>query len=232
MDVARQQIPLAVQARLFQFASQALPTGSYAYSNGLEALLDLGLLRGEESCARELTSLLRSTVVYLEIPLFSRMYNAARDDDRAGARRVSLYLLASRESREFQEQEQQMGKALHRVLRELCPEECRGHGAQPWVPETYTEALAFAAAWYGFSLEQATTLLVFNWVEQQVTALSKLLPLGPLAGQRMLDALLRVVPEIVESGLAVPEEQIGCGAPLLALASGLHEHQYCRIFRS
>ncbi len=218
----------ASQTRLLQFASQALPTGAYAYSMGLESMLQLGLLSGTDSCQAYLLGLLEHSVVYLELPLFLRMYDGAVQGDGASVARYSRFLLACRESHEFQCQEEQMGRALARVLSDLRPREF----ADIVAPVTYSEGMAWATCWYEIAKDEACVLFAYNWMEQQVSALCRLLPLGPLAGQRVLDAVLERIPPCIERAKCVADHEIGAGAPMLAIASALHEEQYCRIFRS
>ena len=120
-----------------------------------------------------------------------------------------------------------MGRALHRILDDLHSEHCRN-----WAPSTFSEALAQACVIYALTDDDAAILLLYTWLEQQVSALCRMIPLGPISGQRVLDAVLRIGPEAIASGRAVREEEIGAAAPQLALASALHETQYTRIFRS
>jgi urease accessory protein len=219
---------VAAQTRLLQFASQALPTGAYAYSVGLEGLLSSGKLEGESACQVHLVTLMESVVARLEIPLFLRMFAAFQGEDAPAARRASEYLLASRETREMQEQERQMARALRRVLGDICADRCPGD----WSPVTYSEGLARTAHWFELERSEAAVLLVYSWVEQQVSALCRLLPLGPIAGQRMLNGILIHVPGVVALGATIEDDDMGAGAPGLAIASARHENQYCRIFRS
>jgi urease accessory protein len=219
---------LSAQARLLQFASQALPTGAYAYSAGLESMLNLELLRDEQDCRDYLVTLMESSVAYLELPIFLRMFDAISQGDAATVVRYSQFLFASRETREFQEQEEQMARALCRVLKELRSQDYM----QIPSPGTYVEALAWAAHWFGIEREDACVLVVYSWVEQQVSALCRLLPLGPIAGQRLLDGVLRHVPEVIVQAKEVEDSDLGASAPGLAVVSALHETQYCRIFRS
>lgn len=213
--------------RLLQLASQALPTGAFAYSNGLESLHQLGHLQNDRQCIDYLNSFMDTALVHLELPLFLRMRQALETADFEKAAQLSAYLLASRETMELQEQEQQMGRALCRVLRDLHPERC---GA--WQPQSFAESLAFASVIYALSDDDAALLLLYTWLEQQVSALCRLIPLGPLAGQRVIDAALLHAPQAIERGIAILDEDIGAAAPHLALASALHETQYTRIFRS
>ena len=60
----------------------------------------------------------------------------------------------------------------------------------------------------------------------------KLVPLGQVAGQRLLIALAAKLPEQVNSALLLTDDEIGSSAFGLALASSRHETQYSRLFRS
>lgn len=219
---------LAVQARLLQLASQALPTGAFAYSSGLEAAHAYGLVTSEIDGLRFLEGLLLASPTHLELPLLLRMYDALGAGRPSEAARFSQILLASRESREFQEQDGQMGRALDRVLWAIAPTAC--DEARP--SRTFLEALARAALHYGLGREETALLGLYTWIEQHTTALARLVLLGPLASQRVVDALLGLVPSAIARALAVPDDDIGFGCPTLALLSAWHETQYTRIFRS
>jgi urease accessory protein len=219
---------LGVQARLLQLASQSLPTGAFAYSNGLEAAHARGIVTDEANGRGFLEGLLLATPTHLELPLLVRMHDALVAADPNQATRYSDMLLASRESREFQEQDGQMGRALGRVLASIAPGACDPAGP----PRTFLEALARAAHYYGLAREETALLGLYTWVEQHATALARLIPLGPLASQRVVDALLKQVPTAIARALAVQDDDIGFGCPGLALLSAWHETQYTRVFRS
>jgi len=70
------------------------------------------------------------------------------------------------------------------------------------------------------------------WVENQVLAAVKLVPLGQSAAQRMLHALCARIPLLVERALKLADSDIGISAALSAVASGRHETQYSRLFKS
>ena len=60
----------------------------------------------------------------------------------------------------------------------------------------------------------------------------KAVPLGQVAGQRMLLALGAQIPGAVAAARALDDDDIANFAPGFALASARHETQYTRIFRS
>ena len=71
-----------------------------------------------------------------------------------------------------------------------------------------------------------------SWLENQVLAAIKVLPMGQVAGQRLLHALGARIPQVVARARIQADDDIASFAPGLALASAFHETQYSRLFRS
>ncbi len=213
--------------RLLQLSSQALPTGAFAYSCGLETAHALGYLTTLDQCTEFLVSLMHSALPHLELPLFRRMRAAVLAQDEAQLTWLSAYLLANRESMELREQDGQMARALRRVLCALHP-----HAILPQEPQTFSEMLALASCLFELTQEDADLLLVYTWLEQQVSALCRLVPLGPIAGQTLLSGVLVHAPQVLVQSAGIADDEIGASSPSLAIWSSLHETQYTRIFRS
>ena len=72
----------------------------------------------------------------------------------------------------------------------------------------------------------------WSWLENQVAAAIKLVPLGQTDGQRLQIRLMPVLEEVVTLAMALSDDEIGAGLPGLAVASARHETQYSRLFRS
>jgi len=73
---------------------------------------------------------------------------------------------------------------------------------------------------------------LWAWCENQVLAALKLMSLGQTGGQRILDALLQRIPDIVARAVRLDDAGIGTAAPLAVMGSAWHETQYSRLFRS
>jgi urease accessory protein len=73
---------------------------------------------------------------------------------------------------------------------------------------------------------------LWSWLENQVMAALKGIPLGQSAGQRMLAALGAELSEIAPRAMQLGDDELSNFAPGLAIASSRHETQYSRIFRS
>jgi urease accessory protein len=223
-------LPDASLLRLMQLTSPALPVGAFAYSQGLEYAAHAGWLTGEHDALDWVRGVLGGPFCHLDLPLLQRMHAAWSRGDGAEARRLSTLLLAFRETRELEQEDVQAGRSLARVL--------VGQGieaASPWVRSTgATLAAMHALAATSWKVPERAAMLgyVFTWAEAQVGALSRLLPIGQLAAQRILSAVTETAPAAVDAATRLGDDEIGAFAPSFALASALHETQYTRLFRS
>jgi urease accessory protein len=73
---------------------------------------------------------------------------------------------------------------------------------------------------------------VWGWLENQASAAMKTVPLGQVAGQKIVLKLGATLPAIVTSAMALKDDEISNFNPLLSIAGCLHETQYSRLFRS
>src|SRR5205823_1824606 len=118
------------------------------------------------------------------------------------------------------------GRALARLLRDLGVTAADAWLGREDVPFAALTAVA-AVAWK-IPLEALAPAHAFGWLENQVLAGVKLVPLGQVAGQRLLLDLACRIPAICEHALACSDQEIGGMLPIVALASSLHEIQYTR----
>jgi urease accessory protein len=215
---------------LLQLASPALPVGAYSYSQGLEAAIESGTVRDEASALRWIGGVLALALGDFEAPVFLRLASAWGSGDRTAAARWNEEYLASREAAELRAETVQMGYSLRRLLREL---DVPGSGALEFLDElSYPAAFAFAAAAWRIDAREALAAYAFGWLENQVLAAVKAIPLGQTAGQRMLLELASGIAALVERAASLDDGSLSNLAPGLALASARHETQYTRIFRS
>lgn len=217
--------------RLLQLASPALPVGAYTYSQGLEWAVERGLVKDEESAARWIGDVMAHSVGDLELKFLKDFMECWSAGNAARARELNALFLASRESAELRAETVQMGFSLVRLVADLDQ-----------IPRDSVAALlamdgpGFPAVWgcaavaFGLPARAALTAYLWAWLENQVMAAVKLVPLGQTAGQRLLASLGPKAAPLVEAALAGAP---GCNfVPMLAMASARHETQYSRLFRS
>lgn len=199
-------------ARLFQLASPTLPVGAYSYSGGLEAAIEAGIVRDAASAEKWIGDVLDFSVCRMELPLFLKMMESP-----SGIESLNNEFLASRETAELRAESVQMGYSLKRLLVDL------GAGEVPLEEPSFPAAFAFAARHWKIEPEAALQAYLWAWLENQVMAAVKAVPLGQTEGQRILLSLSGKFPEVKDEGNF---------APGLAMLSARHETQYSRLFRS
>ena len=221
--------------RLLHLASPGLPVGAYSYSQGLEAAIDAGHVIDEATAGAWITDVLALSVARLEAPIWCRLYRAWNSGDERALKHWSDFFMASRDNAEVRAETLQMGYSLARLLRDLFPDDAR-IGSLPAdltaaaIP--YPQALAAACVVLGIPLQPALHASLFSWAENQVLAAVKAVPLGQLAGQRMLFALEPHLLAAADSALALDDDEISNWAPGLSFLCMRHETQHSRIFRS
>jgi urease accessory protein len=233
--------PLLGVLRLCQLVSPALPVGAYSFSQGLEYAVQSQWVHDEASCEEWLRGIAAHAIATLDVPVLLRMHAAWQAHEAATAQRWNEFLLASRETRELRYEDRQLGRALARVLGELEIAETkrytlsREQGAgepQPLTDPGYALMYSLACASWKIDAANSAAGYLWSWLENQVLAAVKLIPLGQSSGQRLLFRLGGEIPAWVEQARALEDSQIGIGTVSQALASIGHETQYARLFRS
>ena len=221
--------------RLLHLASPGLPIGAYSYSQGLEAAIDAGHVVDEASAGIWIADVLALSVARLEAPVWCRLYRAWEIDDAHALKHWSDFFMASRDNAEVRAETLQMGYSLARLLRDLFPDNARV-GSLPAdltaaaIP--YPQALAAACVILDIPLQASLHATLFSWAENQVLAAVKAVPLGQLAGQRLLFALEPQLLAAADSALTLDDAEIANWAPGLSFLCMRHETQHSRIFRS
>lgn len=216
--------------RLLHLASPTLPVGAYTYSQGLEWAVECGAVRDEAGAARWIGDCLEWGVARCEAVYLAHMLAAWGDGDATRLAALDADFLASRETAELRAETLQMGHSLARLLRELAdfPADAALDRDEISFPLAWSRA---AAAW-GIAGEDAVAGYLWAWLENQVMAALKAVPLGQTAGQRLLARLGARLQALARVAVAAPIEASANFLPAFAIASSLHETQYTRIFRS
>jgi urease accessory protein len=155
-----------------------------------------------------------------------RLIAAWNANDLDGVRRWNDEFIATRETAALRAETLQMGYSLGNLLKDLGLGDVAIEGAA--YPTTYSYAVA---RWH-LDPREALAAYLFSWIENQVLAALKTVPLGQTEGQRMLLALAERVPAAVERARLLGDGELTNFAPGLAILSARHETQYSRIFRS
>ena len=251
----------AALLRLIWLASPALPVGGFSYSEGLEPAVEAGLVRDDASAGEWLVQQLHGSLARSDLAVVARAVEAVRANDAEWLAQLDDWVRRTRETSEFRQQTEQMGKSLADWRRSVgwgdegTPPKGADDGgvrsahrhptnpanpANPTNPTnptnpanpTYPVAFAIAAAGLDAPLRHILLAFAFAWSENMVQAAIKAVPLGQSSGQRILGRLADEIPAAVDHALALPDAQRQSFTPMLAILSAQHEIQYSRLFRS
>jgi urease accessory protein len=216
--------------RLMQLISPALPIGAFTYSQGLEWAVEAGWVRDNATLADWLEGLMDDGLAQLELPILKRLYLACEKEAFDAVENWGRQLYASRETRELRAEERNRARALLTLLADLDI-----HQAAAWrehLMQCQAAPFALAAVHWKIGIEDCLLGYAWGWMENQVAAAIKLVPLGQTDGQRVQLKLAERLPATVERAMKIEDEDMGAGAPAQAIASACHETQYTRLFRS
>ncbi|KHL01001.1 urease accessory protein UreF [Sinomonas humi] len=221
---------------LLQLTDSALPTGAFSHSFGLEAYLESGEVRDEATLLAWLEGFLATQLTHTDAVAIRRAHVASHAEDIAQIEALDAELTALLIPVQIRAASLKMGRRLLEIARDAFPSRiveeystavaeggCRGH---------YT--IAFALAGGGQGLDEET--LVEAYLYSTLTSLAynavRAIPLGQLAGQRVLATLRTKVPAAVVRSRAADPRHFGAAAPALEIHQMQHEHQRARLFMS
>ena len=218
---------------LLQLVSPALPVGAFSYSEGLEVLIQAGLLTDEASLEDWLTAELERGALRLEAAALSLLRADlqlwTRLGDQAALKRVldlDGWLLSSREAVEMRAQQRQMGGSLLQLMADM------DHGLPHPAKLAWPGAWAWAALAFAVSETEMVEGYLYGWTANQLSAAVRLVPLGPTRAQVLQQRLL---PRIAEQARLLQEQdprQLWSGGVGASLAQLAHAELYSRLFRS
>ena len=189
-------------------------------------------MRDTASAQRWIGDVLRLSIAHLEAPLWCRLVTAWTRADLEQVYELNEFFLASRETAELRAETLQMGYSLVRLFSDLGEFEPERIAQLASIKNiTYPTAFTFAVASWEIPLQSALIAYLWSWLENQVMAAVKAIPLGQTDGQRML-ASLGAELACIATQSAMEEGEIYNFVPGLAIASSQHETQYSRLFRS
>lgn len=213
---------------LLVWLSPAFPVGGFAFSHGLEAAVEAGLVVDAATLKAWIDDLLAHGSMRQDALLLGAAWDASaalNDPALDEANALALALCASRERRL---ETTTMGNAFVATLRACWP------AATPRALETgdtaYPVALGAASALQGLARREAMAAFLVAAVANLVSAALRLSIIGQTDGQRVTAGLLPAVRALAAASLGL--DDLGGCAFRSDLAALQHETQYSRLFRS
>ena len=222
----------AVRLLLLQLASPGLPIGGYCYSEGLETLVQRGVLADRAAVEEWLLCELACGAVRVDAAALHRCLLALQAGDRRQAERLDQLLLAHRSCEAMRTQQRQMGRSLLHLLRALAADHgCPLDGL--W-PRQAGPVLAWALAAHHFAVPALLLLeaFLFSWTANLVSAAVRLVPLAATDGQRLQLQLQAPIAALAAAAPTIDPEDPWPETMGPAMAQLGHGNLYSRLFRS
>ncbi len=215
---------------LLQLSSPQLPVGTYSYSEGIEFLVEKGVIYDHLSLDYWLRQELNYGSVRIDCGILVRTYQNIPTENLSKIRAWNKWLSAQRESEELRFQNWQTGNALIKLFNDICATEKNSYSELE--PCNFTVAFAIVAYHWGISLSDAVSSFLFAWVSNLVSAGIRSIPIGQTLGQKILFNLHTEIMNVIPTILSLKDDELQSCSIGLALASMGHETQYTRLFKS
>ena len=221
---------------LLQTCDSFYPTGSYAHSFGLEALVQAGVVRDRDTLRTFLLGCAVPALRHTELPLAAHMWRALANADwehigelcvRASAMKTPLEIRAASEN--IGRQRADLAASLQASA--LAAEFNQRARANGW-PTPVPIAAALEAHVMGAPLGAMLAGIYSTTLASLVSAAMKILRLGQNSAQTLLAEARAIAPDTLAAAITTPLDEIGWSNPWLDIASARHETADARMFIS
>ena len=208
---------------LLAWLSPAFPTGAFAYSHGLEWVVEAGDVTDGDTLREWLTFVLLHGTGRSDTILLRHAHRASGAP--ATLADIAELAAAMPAARERQAEALYQGSAFIAAA---------AAWSAPFLPERcpYPVAVGALAGAYGIAETDTAAAYLQAFASNLISAAVRLVPLGQSVGLRVLAGLEPVILSVVETTGAAGLDDLGGCAFRSDLAAMRHETQYTRLFRS
>ncbi|MCU4676945.1 urease accessory protein UreF [Catenovulum sp. 2E275] len=219
--------------RLLQLCSVGLPVGGFSFSQGLEYAIELGWVNNVTTTGQWIETNLIESIATTDLVVLAEQISILQANDFAEFEQLNQLIIACRESAELRLADLAMGKALIRLLNQQALDFGQAlELASHWDEVSFISAFALACHYWQIDIDAALAGFCWTFIENQVAAATKLVPLGQTQAQNLLFSLSEKTQAAIEKAQQTGLDEIGSSLPQVAMASAWHETQYTRLFRS
>jgi urease accessory protein len=221
---------------LLQFTDGLFPAGSYAHSFGLESCVQSGEVRDAAGVEGFLRAYLEGCAGPTDAVALVCARGATAKEDLASCLALDEMLDAMKAPSELRDASRQMGRQTLRVATHLpCHPLLEEFGkcvAQEETPGHHAVIFGMLGGIFGWDPLEMTSAFLYATSAALVGAGLRLLPLGQLAGQRILCNVRPLIATLAEEAQNKHEADMWSFAPALEIASMRHALLDARLFRS
>jgi urease accessory protein len=221
---------------LLQLCDTALPIGAFAFSNGLETYAQQGLISEVMTLQEWLEAVLHHVVHTSHLLPVALAYRATTTADWGQIERLDQQLTAMKHARELREASMKAGQGLLRLAVQVWPGPMIERLHVLCQQQRLVGHQALVLGVLGCELEWEERIIVeaagYQWLSGMISAALRLLPIGQLAGQRLLAILLQHLPALAEAIRQQGWDDLSSAAPEFDIRAMQHETLYSRLFRS
>jgi urease accessory protein len=221
---------------LLQLCDTALPIGAYAFSNGLETYTQQGLMSEVTTLQEWLEAILHHAIHGSHLLPVALAHRATAAGDWAQLERLDQQLTAMKHARELREASVKTGQGLLRLAVQVWP----GPAVECWHTLCQQQRVmghqALVLGVIGCQLGCEERIIIeaagYQWLSSMISAALRLLPIGQLAGQQLLKALLPHLTGIADDIHQQGWDDLSSAAPAFDIRAMQHETLYSRLFQS
>lgn len=221
---------------LLQFADGLFPAGAYAHSFGLEYLIQSGDISSEAGVELFVHAYLKTSVAPTDAVAMLCSSRAAKADDLAECLALDDKLDAMKASSELREASRQMGRQTLRVANHIQANKLLANFAEAVntdaTPGHHPVIFGMIGGMMAWPPKEMAGAYLYSTSAALVGAALRLMPLGQLAGQRILCNVRPLIAKLAEEIQDKTESDIWSFAPALEIASMRHAMLDARLFRS
>jgi urease accessory protein len=221
---------------LLQFSDGLFPAGAYAHSFGLETCVQSGKVGDAAGVEGFLRAYLEGCAGPTDAVALVCARRAAANENLASCLALDEMLDAMKTSSELRDASRQMGRQTLRVATHLpCQPLLEEFGKAVFdeiAPGHHPIVFGMIGGILGWNALEMTGAYLYSTSSALVGAALRLLPLGQLAGQRIIWNVRPLIARLAEDAQDKHEADMWSFAPALEIASMRHGLLDARLFRS
>jgi len=227
------KIPQPAHLILMTWLSPAFPVGGFAFSHGLEAAQEAGLVTNRATLEDWLHALLHEGSGRNDAILLAASWRALKARSTPDLQSIIELGVALQPSSERYLEATVQGRAFMTAISSSWPHEDLALLPKDYATHiTYSVAVGVAAAAHDVPLDLALNAFLHAFLANLMSAAVRLGIVGQTDGQRVMASLLKPIAGIAQLAEKAALDDLGSSCLRADMMSLHHETQYSRLFRS